>query len=242
MVIQLNTRPRPKLVERKTTVPQQYSPHTAHLNLNTKGEISSKNKFRELLFIAISLASFMEVKTIQSRFEEVFHQGVAPSVIRKVQVWMEKMRAEPNLELKPSELKWREIYEQFVLARKQYVTDFTEEPLAYPKGRFEELKKLYQMASTPVISRVVVRKEHLRTNSGKPRFVQGKALMLEEHIPVAEAEVQTAANILKQMGQETGTFVEQTKKTITIVDRIKEIRHARGLPTTIQEAEFQETE
>lgn len=235
MIIHTNTY-RPKLLGRPQhhkVFPKPYDAHQIHLNLDARGELAPNQSFRELLFIALCLSSFMEIDKIQERFEEQFKGlKVAPAAIRKVQGWMEKLNSNPDLKLSPKNYKWREIFLQHQIARQKFLSDFSQEPLAYPRGRFEKLKDLLDSAMTPRITRVAVKKEHLLNKRGTPIFsVGGKALMVEEHIPILEAEVQVAANILKQMGQETGTFVERTEKNVTVTQRVLELRKQRGLNT-----------
>lgn len=234
MVIHLNTY-KPRMLGRPQhhkVFPQPYAPHLIHLNLDAKGEISANKQFRELLTIVLCLGSFMDIPKIQERYEETFQSKVAPAVIRKAQIWMERLQADPEMKLAPKDLKWRELYHQYRAARDQFLTDFSQEPLAYPRGRFEKLKELLEMATTPRITRVAIRKEHVLNKAGLPKFSEsGKALMFEEHTPILEAEVQVAANILKQMGQETGTFVERSERTLTITERVIELRKRRGLRT-----------
>lgn len=186
--------------------------------------------FRHKLFVVSCLATFRPDKEISELFEVQFSFPLPANKIAECRSWMTKLTQEPGTGLKGKAAKWKELWEHFQEIRRQYLEGISEIPLAHPRRRVEELVKLYDFSITPQPSKVLVTKEHLRTRTGQLRFsMTGRPYMEEQHHVIHERDIGIAASILKQIGQESGNFVEKTETTLNLAEFVRKQQKERGL-------------
>lgn len=225
--------------------PSDYRPEKV-LNLKEDGTLSL-DSFRVILYIAIGLATLRSHKEIIRMCSEDMKILPTKDVIRKVEEWMTKLELHPDKKLYGKSTRWYEIYAQFKLARTNYMMNLQDEPLAHPRGRFTKLKELLNKAEEGTVKRVHIVKTSVVGNDGLPmRDENGKPVMVVETIADKEPDIVSAVQIVKLMGQESGTLVEKHEHKHSFPELVREYRkkqnivdaeYAMALPGAVAEEE-----
>ncbi len=213
--------------------PSDYKPEKV-LNLKEDGTLSL-DSFRVILYIAIGLATLRSHKEIIRMCGEDMKVTPTSAVIRKVEEWMIKLELNPDKKLYGKATRWREIFAQFQLTRANYMNNLRDEPLAHPRGRFTKLKQLLDKAEEGSVRRVHIIKRSVVDNLGVPLTDEnGKHLVVMETIAEKEPDLATAVQIVKLMGQESGTLVEKHEHKHSFPELVREYRKKQN----IVEAEY----
>jgi hypothetical protein len=203
--------------------PKQYRPEKV-LNLREDGSLSL-DSFRTILYIALGLATLRSYKEIIKMCSEDMKITPTHQVIRKVEDWMRKLELFPEKKFYGKATRWYEVYEQYKLARSNYMANLQDEPLAHPRGRFSKLVELLQKAEEGTVKRVHMVKNTIVDDNGLPlKDENGKPLMHVQTIAEKEPDLPTAVQIIKLMGQESGTLVQVHEHKHSFPELVREFR------------------
>jgi len=209
-----------------------FPPQTNYANFSPNTEVPQKKlSFRHYLFVVLCMSTFRPKNETLQLFENQFHFPLHPNSYDKIARWLAKLSADPGMKLQRKEQFWKELWQQYVEHRKIFVRDLESIPLAHARVRIEELIKLYGEI-TPTPTKVLEWMETLLDEHGQPKYNKhGRLQQTRNHHIVVEKDIQTAANLLKQIGQEAGTFIEKTEVHHSFDELIKKRRMERGLTT-----------
>lgn len=204
------------------------------------------DSMRVITYIALCLATLRTYPEIIKMCSEDMKVEPTHAVIRKVEDWMKRFELTPNRKIYGKNARWREVYAQFQLARENYMQNLRDEPLAHPRGRFTKLKELLNRAEVGVVKRVHIVKESVLDNEGNPLTDEnGKSIISMRTIAEPEPDLATAVNIIKLMGQESGTLVVQHEHKHSFPELVKAYRkgqvedaqYAMALPGALADEE-----
>lgn len=199
-------------------------------------------KFRHLLFVVYCLATFREKSEIPALFANAFPgRTITPNTVTTAEKWMRRLDADPDLALKGKDKRWKELWLQFCDQRREYLGTIKDIPLAHPRKRIEALVDLFGEIQ-PVPVRALRVEESVLNEDGHPiRDAKGRPMVRVRTEVVSQKDIPTALQCLKQIGVESGTYVEKTETKLTFRDLIKRQRQERGLKDDrIQDAQVVE--
>lgn len=200
-------------------------------------------KFRHLLFVVYCLATFREKSEIPALFSNAFPgRSITPNVVTVAEKWMRRFDADPDLQLKGKDKRWKELWLQFCDQRRDYLGTIKDIPLAHPRKRIEALVDILQDCREAVPSRVLeVPGDFVRDDEGNILLnKRGKPIREMKVIVVHTKAHSEALQALKQIGVESGTYVEKMETKLTFRDLIKRQRAERGFRDNIQDAKVVE--
>jgi hypothetical protein len=195
-------------------------------------------KFRHWLFIVYCLAAFRDKEDIPGLFQKAFpSRKISAYSIVKAERWMRRLDADPELKLKSVDKKWRELWLQFCEQRASYLGTIKDIPLVHTRMRIEETVKLFHEIQ-PVPDKVLLVPEPvIDPDTNKPMVTKyGKVITTDRPIVVMKKDIGTALQALKQIGVESGTYIEKTETQLSFKDKIIAKRRERGLNENVDEA------
>lgn len=194
-------------------------------------------RFRHLLFVVYCLATFREKSEIPSLFTNAFPgRAITPHTVTACEKWMRRLDADPDLALKGKDKRWKELWLQYCDQRKEYLGTIKDIPLAHPRKRIEALVDLFHEIE-PLPVRTLQIKESVVNKDGHPiRDSKGRPVVRTTTKVVEQKDIPTALQCLKQIGVESGTYIEKTETKVTLRDLIQRRRQERGFKDTISEA------
>jgi hypothetical protein len=194
-------------------------------------------KFRHLLFVVYCLATFRTKAEIPFLFVEAFPgRAISALTVNSAEKWMRRLDADPDLALKGKDKRWKELWLQFCDQRKSYLGTIKDIPLAHPRKRIEALVDLFgEIQPRPV--RALPIRESVTDEEGLPRRdSKGREILRTRTELVSEKDIPTALQCLKQIGVESGTYIEKSETQLTFRDLIKRRRQERGFKNEVSDA------
>jgi len=198
-------------------------------------------KFRHLLFVVFCLATFRDKSEIPALFSNAFPgRQITPHTVTVAEKWMRRLDADPDLALKGKDKRWKELWLQFCDQRREYLGTIKDIPLAHPRKRIEALVDILQDCREAVPDKILeVPGEFVRDDNGNIVVSRrGTPIREMKTIIVHKKAHSDALQCLKQIGVESGTYVEKTETKLTFRDLIKRRRQERGFRDQIQDAQI----
>jgi hypothetical protein len=211
--------------------PSQKQSLAVVLSRNETVETDGTLKFRHWLFIIYCLATFRSKEEIPALFADAFHgRVITTSAVTMAEKWMRRLDVDPEMKLTGANKKWRELWLQFSEQRKDYLGSIKDIPLAHPRKRIEALVDLFHEVQPAPDKVVTVREVIQDAETGLPKMTKGgKLVYTHKDILVLKKDFGSALQALKQIGVESGTYVEKSETVHVLQDIIRKRRQERGL-------------